>query len=220
MVRPDSYALLEAALHARGLRLLTDAQAYARTHLLPGTLEALRPWSAPAVLLPAGRPGALRAALDGFGTRALVVKDWVKSQAGLWDEACFIPHADDAGHALAVIARFLDLQGPDLQGGVVLREWRPLVQRAGRAVEWRCFVAGGVPLPSFRRDPEPPGDALPPPPAALLHAAANAVDSPFWTMDWALQVEGGHLLLEAGDGGVSGIPEHVDPAPILRALLR
>lgn len=137
MVRPDSYALLEAALHARGLRLLTDAQAYARTHLLPGTLEALRPWSVPAVLLPAGRPGAgaLHAALAGFGTRVLVVKDWVKSQADLWDEACFIPRADDAGHALAVIARFLDLQGPDLQGGVVLREWRPLVQRAGRAVE-------------------------------------------------------------------------------------
>ncbi len=81
-------------------------------------------------------------------------------------------------------------------------------------------MAGGVPLPPFRRDPKPTGDALPPSPAALLRAAAGAVDSPFWTMDWALQAEGGHLLLEAGDGGVSGIPDHADPAPILRALPR
>ncbi len=94
------------------------------------------------------------------------------------------------------------------------------MQRAGRAAEWLCFVAGGVPLPPFRRDPEPPGDALPPPLAALLRAAAGAVNSPFWTMDRVLQAESGHLLLEAGNGGVSGIPDHADPAPILHALLR
>ena len=64
-----------------------------------------------------------------------MVKDWVKSQSGLWAEACFIPDAADTAAALRVVNRFMELQGADLEGGITLREWVPLVQVSGRAVE-------------------------------------------------------------------------------------
>ena len=63
------------------------------------------------------------------------------------------------------------------------------------------------------------GVAVPAPGSDVLRAAASTVLCPFWTMDWALREDGRHMLLEAGDGGVSGIPEHVDPAPVLHAVL-
>lgn len=219
MVRPQGIALLADALRQRGLRLLTGPDDYRMCHLLPGTLDALAPWSARTVLVPVGELDRLADALAGFGNRALVVKDWVKSQAGLWAEACFIPDAADTAAALRVVNRFIELQGADLEGGIALREWTPLVQAAGRAVEWRCFVVGGTPLPPFRRD-DGPLDDLPVPGSELLLTAASTVPCPFWTMDWALHEDGRHMILEAGDGGVSAVPNHVDPASILRAALK
>lgn len=220
MVRPEAYAALHRALERRGLRLLTSPEQYRRCHHLPGTLDALRRWSARTVVVPAAELDRVPAALAGFGDAALVIKDYAKSQAGLWDEACFVPRASDIPHAMRVVARFLDLQGDALEGGIVLREFVPLVRDGrGRAVEWRCFVVGGTPLPPFRRDEGAEGVAGAPE-QALLRDAAARVGCAFWTMDWAVREAGGHLLLEAGDGGVSGIPEHIDPAPILRALGR
>ena len=50
----------------------------------------------------------------GFGGRAVIVKDYVKSQKHAWGEACFIPRADDVEGALRVVRRFLGLQGADV----------------------------------------------------------------------------------------------------------
>ena len=37
-------------------------------------------------------------------------------------------------------------------------------------------------------------------------------------MDWSAREEGGFLLLEVGDGGVSGLPEHLDPKNLFACL--
>lgn len=217
MIRPQNYAALDEALQRRGLRLLTSPEQYRRCHHLPGTLDALRQWSARTVVVPAAGLNQMPAALAKFGDAALVIKDYAKSQAGLWNEACFIPNASDTQQAMRVVTRFLELQG-EMEGGIVLREFIPLMcDKHGRAIEWRCFVIGGIPLPPFRRDDGSKTIASAPV-EELLREAAKQVACPFWTMDWAMRKAGGHLLLEAGDGGVSGIPEHVNPTPILYAL--
>src|SRR5204863_5332052 len=61
--------------------------------------------------------------LRTFGDSPLVLKDYVKSQKHAWEEACYIPSASDRQAVERVVTRFLELQGPDLVGGLVFREF-------------------------------------------------------------------------------------------------
>ena len=88
----------------------------------------------------------------------------------------------------------------------------------GNALEWRSFVVDGTPAETFCRDQR--GSGMTGPSDALLREVAHAVPSPFFTMDWGAREEGGFLLLEVGDGGVSGIPDHLDPKNLLTCLKR
>ncbi len=49
--------------------------------------------------------------------------DIVKSRKHEWDEACFIPAADDKSAVEQVVSRFVELQGDDLAGGLAFREF-------------------------------------------------------------------------------------------------
>ena len=217
MMSAEAYSLLCDLAEQGGLRMLDGDDAYSFCHHGPRSITTLQPWMAPTHLVAAHDPVAIERLLRGLGERALVLKDWVKSEAGLWAEACFIPRADDIPAARRVIDRFIEIRNHDLVGGLVLREFRPLrLDSKGRALEWRSFVVDGKPVLTFGRTP----DALPElgPSTALLQDVAARVAARFWTMDWAVTTDGHPLLLEIGYGGVSGIPEDTDPVPMLRAL--
>lgn len=227
MLRPERYAGLHAALVARDLSPLTDPPAYRAAHHLPGwypALEAVTPRSVWLDVEGGLGPARVVAAAVAFGDRALVVKDFVKSEKHLWAEACFVPRASDAPALLRVVARFLAERGPDLEGGLVLREHVALDLVGAHAqsgmplaVETRTFfLRGGAAytLPYW----EGTSTAVPPPPLERFTDALARVPSPFFTADLARRADGAWLVLELGDGQVSGIPEDADPAPLYRAL--
>ncbi len=145
MMRADAFARLHAALAARGIDLLTPPGAYAACHHLPEAHAHVGRWMPQTVWLEEAdldAPGALEATLAPFGTAAVTVKDWVKSQAaGYWDTACLIPDASDRAAVRRVTDRFRDLQGRDLVGGLVFRRLVELDRARG---EWRTFVLDGA----------------------------------------------------------------------------
>ncbi len=218
MMSTASYALLCDLLSGAGLSPLDGPEAYSLCHHAPLSIDALSGLIAPTHLVSHSDREAIARTLLALQGRPLVIKDWVKSESFLWDEACFIPEPADLSAAMRVIDRFLELRGPALTGGLVLREFQPLEKgEDGRALEWRSFVVDGVPVQTFCRN----GDAaLEGPPAPLLRSTAERVPARFWTMDWARHRDGGWLLLEIGYGGVSGIPDEADPAPTLQAVAR
>ncbi len=62
-------------------------------------------------------------ALAPLGDIPVIVKDFVKSRKHEWAEACFIPSAADREAVGRVVGRFLELQGDDLNEGLVFREF-------------------------------------------------------------------------------------------------
>lgn len=215
MLSEDGYALLERLVAERGYGLLDDTRAYLDCHHAPRTMDILASWQAPAFLLPVAELDTVEEFLLELPAQPVIIKDWVKSEASLWHEACYIPNPHDLPQALGVVERFLHLRGPDLVGGVLFREWCPLVtDAAGRAAEWRSFIVDGQPVLGFARTPgvvvEPPG--------SMLAEAASRIRTCWATMDWALCDDGRPLLLEVGYGGVSGIPGDVDMSPMLDAV--
>lgn len=214
MLRAEDYRALYDALGAKNVRLVNAPAEYSACHHIPESYPHVTKWMARTVWIEAASANddtELAKALAPFGSNAVVLKDWVKSQAsGYWEEACFIPEASDTTGARRIVNRFVELQGESLTGGLVFRAYVPLAKEA----EWRAFVVDGDILGCWPRS-KVPNQA---PPDDLVSSVARALPSRFATADFARKEDGGWLLLETGDGQVSELPEIADADAFLSSL--
>ena len=226
MLRPSQYRDLYDGLARHGLRLINTPEEYRRCHYLPDyypLIEGHTPrsvWTADPTL-PIEQIMAL---LKPFGSHPVIVKDYVKSRKYEWAEACYIPAADDAKAVERVVRRFLELQGPDLNEGLVFREFAELEPLAGQTraglpltKEARIFFLDGQPLAVLDYWPDGGyGEARPP--LDEFTKIAKTIPSRFFTMDVALRTTGEWIIVELGDGQVSGLPDQADTMDFYRRL--
>lgn len=220
MLRSEAYRALYDALLTRGIPLLTKPEAYDACHHAPGSYAALKEFSPKTVSVTKDKlddDDAIKAALGNFGASAVIIKDWVKSQAaGYWSEACFIPNAADIGEASRVIDRFRELQGDSLVGGVVFKAYVPLRPVGEPADEHRAFIVGGEIVGCWPRTQAAARHAGPP--EELLAEVATKTPSPFASADFGIDDAEHWWLLEVGDGQVSGLPSENVAASLFQAL--
>jgi hypothetical protein len=227
MMTAEQYADFYRALEDRGVRLANDPAAYRHCHHLPESYPVIAGRTPRTVWLP-GRgefdPDAVMSLLRPFGNVPVIVKDYVKSQKHAWAEACFIPSATDRVQVERVVRRFLELQGPDLAGGLVFREFvefEPVGRhpRSGMplTLEYRLFFLDGRPLLAtpYWEGVDYEGDG---PPVERFTALAGGVRSRFFTMDVARKRDGDWLVVELGDGQVAGLPDDADVGALYRRL--
>ncbi|MFE1869821.1 ATP-grasp domain-containing protein [Streptomyces sp. NPDC059496] len=226
MIPSGHYAALDAALRRRGGELVVTPEAYRRAHELPGwyeTFAGLTPVSGwlPATAGAVPDPEGLAALVAGLPPGAAVVKDYVKSRKHEWDEACYVPDLADQAALNRVVARFVELQGEFLAGGVVVRAFERFVTPEATAAEVRVWWRDGVPrLVTAHPDSpvnEVPEQALE---SALepVRAAVEALGCPFVTTDLALRADGVWRVVEVGDGQVSDLHPEADRAAFVRLL--
>lgn len=219
MLTPGQYGQLYSALLSKGVRLLTSPAQYQFCHWLPEWYPAAAKMTPESTWIPSDTPDfqeAIREKLLHFGSKPIVIKDYVKSQKHKWVEACFIPNAANTEQALEVIQRFLDLQGEDIQGGLVMREFVELAYLANHSksdmplsIEYRAFFLGNEPLQvvPYWEEGEYREES---PDLSGFKKVIEKIPSPFFTVDLAKRREGGWIIMEIGDGQVSGLPEHSD----------
>ena len=229
MLRPDDYAQLLGELSLKGIQLINSPSAYLHCHYLPEWYPGLAMYTPLSVWLDVGHgltEEAIIRALQSFGQSPLIVKDFVKSRKHEWEEACYVPSAADLGTAMRVVNRFLQLQGDDLAGGLVFREFVELEQVGHHLIsgmplsrEARLFYLDGELLAAFPYWSEGSVD-LNSVPLSLFTEISQKVRSRFFTMDVARRTNGEWIVVELGDGQVAGLPEGVDPIAFYRALVR
>ena len=227
MLKPGDYARFYDALLKRGIRLINDPAAYKHAHYLPESYALIETYTPRSVWLP-GTSGididVIMNALTSFGSAPVIVKDYVKSQKYYWAEAFFIPSAANRDAVQKVISRFLELQGSDLNEGLVFREFvnfEPLGNhsKSGMPViqEYRLFFLNGELLYTIEYWPDAEyGDRNLP--VAHFQTIARTIHSSFFTMDIARRTDGAWLIMELGDGQVAGLPERTDIAAFYAVL--
>jgi hypothetical protein len=218
MMRSEAYFALYDALLSKGVRLLTSPVQYEACHHGPGSYSALAQWMPDTVFVPSAeldRTGRLESALAHFQGASVIIKDWVKSQAGYWDTACFIPNASDFEQASAVIRRFRDLQGESLVGGVVFKAYKKLVNAGSHPLEFRAIILNGRSIGCWPRSETT--DLLGPP-QELIDNIAAAVPTFFASADFGVDESGHWWLLEVGDGQVSELPSDTAVNALYEAL--
>lgn len=227
MLRPEHYAQLYDALAARGVLLINDPAAYRHCHYLPEWYPQFEGYTPRSVWLAGGADipmDEIQQALRPFGAGPILVKDYVKSRKHEWESACYIPSAADSAAVARVVRRFLELQGDDLNEGLVFREFVPLEPLAIHAKsgmpltkEWRIFLLDGAPILTAEYwETGDYGDATLP--LAPFTELAERVRSRFFTMDIARQMDGAWIVIELGDGQVAGLPERADILAFYHAL--
>lgn len=142
---------------------------------------------------------------------AVTIKDFVKSRKYEWDEAFYIPDVSDTKNALRVIHNFISRQGSELIGGLVIRDFIEL-KNIGKHPkshtpifeEYRVFYIGNKPLVVIdywnnRKINLSTEDKK------VIMDAPKEVKAKFYTIDFARKSNGKLVIMEMGDGQVSGI---------------
>jgi len=208
MLQAEAYTQLYLALKAKGIQPLVSPEQYVACHHGPNStvpLKKFTPKTEFVLLADLDNESKIDETLSAFAGGGIVIKDWVKSQAsGYWSEACYIPDSTDHANAIKVIKRFRELQAESIVGGIIFKEYVPLLPIGLPAYEYRAFVVNGNVVGCWPRSSE--ANQIKSPPRELLDRIASCVESPFVSVDLSIDENDKWWLLEVGDGQVSGLP--------------
>ncbi|WP_334074216.1 ATP-grasp domain-containing protein [Paenibacillus sp. A14] len=231
MLKPDDYERLYQALSRKNAILINSPEAYRSGHDFPRSYEAIKAVTPYSIWVPQEELkeglGPLFEKMTVFRSKPVLVKDYVKSRKHEWEDACFIPDASDREGVRRVVENFLSRQGSELNGGVVIREFVPLAQlgvhpKSGMplAQEYRLFFLDHKMIACLDYWDEAAYER-----ASRVHVnlepfgnVAGGIASRFFTMDIAKTAGGEWLVIEVGDGQVSGLPIRADVEQFYRSI--
>ena len=227
MLKPNEYQLLYQALQSKNITLINNPQAYQFCHYLPENYPVIQEFTPKTRFKKLVNPFELldfKEELSEFGNRAIIVKDYVKSQKHYWTEACFIPKANDWEQVETVIRKFIDLQAEDLNEGLVFREYVELKKlthhsKSGMPLtkEFRLFILDGKIIQQLKYWEEGDYQNVELQLEQFLQVIPK-IKSRFFTMDIAQKENGEWIIVELGDAQVAGLPEHADKIDFYKKL--
>lgn len=213
MMKPELYRQFYELLEAKDIILINSPFEYEKYHTLPGwypdfaddTIESV--WETKGSV-----EDALKAAIGREGS--YTVKDYVKSRKHEWYDACYIENIANKENASRIIGNFIERQDDDLVGGIVLRKFEKLKhigfhESSGMPIseEYRVFILSGRVLCVADYWGNAEKVNLSPEEMQWIDSLAVRVKSNFVTMDIARKEDGNLIIMEFGDGQVSGLQQ-------------
>jgi hypothetical protein len=220
MMSDALFSNLHGGLVAQGYRPITSAAQYAEAHYMPIGYRHLAPRTPETRWITGKNEEDAWELYQPFADRDCIIKDWVKSAKHRWREACLIPASTSRERFSEIFKAFLEARGNLFEKGVVLRRYHDLVRLEedlrGQPVHeeyrmffWRAKLLAAT--PAIRG--EGPFGSL-----GEWEEVASRFSSPFITMDVARETSGNWLIIEVGDGGVSGLPFSIEADAFYQAL--
>ncbi len=212
MMKPERYGRFYELLLKKNIRLVTEPEHYRLMHIFPNVYESIRDDTAKMEVFPLHSRIDVERLKKDFPR--FMIKDFVKSVKGtdfprFFDRTITQPEFD------RWMEVFYKYRGGLLTGGICVKEFLELKRYGGRANEYRVFYIGHEIATVCRNSGQ--GNYTPEPPAELLEKYRR-LPSPYYTVDYAELADGSWKILEAGDGGVSGLSDGQDPEGYYRAL--
>ena len=223
MMKPELYRTFYDKLEAKGIILINTPEEYERYHMLPGWYDDFKDDTAKSVWEDQGTVESALLMTRGL-EGAYIVKDFVKSRKHEWYDACFISNIADKANAERIIRNFVERQDSDLVGGVVFRQFEKLKpvgfhEKSGMPIseEYRVFAFAGrimiIDAYWHARQKVSFSDEE----WFWIETAVKKLESNFVTIDIARRDDGRLIIMELGDGQVSG-RQQIKPADFYRAF--
>ena len=213
MMTPKQYQSFYSQLREKyQIELLTSPEQYAQFHLFPNIYPELIEDTPKMLTFPLGTKvdiEKIRSQMSEF-----MIKDYVKSAKGTE-----LPSRISSAISQQQLDEYLEIfyryRGDLLTGGICIKEYVELKTFNGRHNEYRVFYANGNIISiteSVAND-----EFTTQPPSELVEKYQH-LPSPFYTVDYAELADGSWIVIEAGDGQVSGLSDHQDRVAFMGML--
>lgn len=213
MLKPEEYAALYVLLQEKGISLLTSPAEYSALHLFPNVYPHIREDTAGMIFFENGHV-ELAEVKKRFSR--FMVKDSVKSVKGT-EFPVFFDRSVSQEEFDNWMLVFYKYRGELLTGGICIKEYLDLKRYGDKTNEFRVFYANHQVVSISRNSMQP--DYTNEPPAELVRKYMD-LPSPYYTIDYAELADKTWRIIEAGDGGVSGLSPGQDPGSYFRALYK
>jgi hypothetical protein len=230
MLRPLIYEKMYKMLLKKNIKLINSPKEYKNCHYTPQYYNFIKSSTPKTIWIEEDKISEdlnfIVNEIKVFGNAPVILKDFVKSRKFEWEEACFIPNALDEKKVKGVIRRFLELQGDKLNGGLVFRKFVDLEfltkhskSNLPLSKEFRLFFYKKELIQVIHYWEEGDYGDLEPDLNEFTNIA-QSVESNFFTMDIAKEVNGNWIILELGDGQVSWLPKTVNVFDFYNNILK
>lgn len=212
MMKPDQYERFYDLLLKQNIRLITEPEHYRLMHIFPNVYESVKDDTAKMEVFPLHSQIDVEPLKKSFNR--FMVKDYVKSVKGTEFPKYFDRSVtqEDFDKWMEVFYKY---RGELLTGGICIKEYLDLKMYGGKTNEYRVFYINHEIATVCRNSAQ--GYYTSEPPKELLEKYSN-LNSPYYTIDYAELTDGSWRIIEAGDGGVSGLSENQDYEQYYRAL--
>ncbi|MGT2950113.1 ATP-grasp domain-containing protein [Streptococcus cuniculi] len=213
MLSVDEYRRLYVELLSKGIYLINTPEEYERYHHLPNWYQSFEGETFESFWSTSDKLEDIEKKV-GDKQGAFIVKDYVKSRKHEWYDACYIDNIANQVNFREIVTNFVKRQGSQFVGGIVLRKYEKLNyigfhDKSGMPIaeEYRIFVyAGEILIIGDYWNGNTDG-YLSSSETAWIRSIVQKVNSNFVTIDVARKEDGSLILMEFGDGQVSGLQE-------------
>lgn len=213
MLKEEQYKALYGQLLYLGYQLINGPTQYVNCHHFPEYYKHISEhtskawWSGPWSEHPYSKKGEetfwepVRSMLGD-----IIIKDYVKSEKGNPD--LFILKRELTNDEFNErVQKFVEARGKLFNKGLVFKAVENLKKYEGQTNEWRLFFLNKKLIISNQNSDTPvrvfaPSDDI----MIEMEKIAKLIDSNFFTIDIAQKEDGSWMILELGDGQVSGLP--------------
>lgn len=213
MMKPEMYSVFYSLLEKQDIYLINSPEEYEKYHTLPGWYNDFSTETIQSIWETEGKPENLQSMTKQLNG-PYIVKDYVKSRKHEWYDACFIKEISDENNTAKIIHNFVNRQSESLTGGIVLRKFIMLNQigfheKSGMPIseEYRVFVFVGKILIMDNYWTEKESVRLSKDEISWIEDIARRITSNFVTVDIARKADGKLVIMEFGDGQVSGLQQ-------------
>ena len=199
MLTKQQYQILETSLGGYGVELINKVTKYETFHYFPKLYPLIKDYTPKMIHF--ANPEEVDAGIVSAGVSRFLIKDDVKSVKG-HDFPTFFETPICQDELMQYIERFILLRDNLFSGGIVIKEFVDLKKYGNATNEYRVFYLHGEVL-SVNCNSEQP-ESCPCIPDELVQKFRK-LPSQYYTVDFGELESGAFVILEAGDGQVSGL---------------
>lgn len=199
MLKPDKYRELYEKLRRRGVSLINDPHGYEKCHLFPNTYEEIKSFTPKTKWFEDYKLIDWNAINVEF--KRFMIKDYVKSVKGTRFPSFFETPVNEE-MMKKYIDEFIELRGTLFTKGIVIKDFVNFKKYGENTNEYRAFYLRGK-LVTLSKNSNQSGNC-PVVPMDFVEMFAQ-LESNFYTVDFAELENDKWIIIETGDGQVSGL---------------
>lgn len=205
MLKPEQYEQLYEVCKLCNIKLINNVEEYKNAHWFHKAYDKISSYT-PMIAVFSDDDIIEWIEVRDYFSGKFMIKDYVKSVKG-YDYPEWLDFTYTDKQLDEMVAKFKELRGDLYSGGIILKEYVNLKKTSGKTHEFRGFYYKGRLVALYHNSDNNEDDL-----SAVRKFAESIpkLDSNFYTVDFAYRNDDKLIVIECGDGQVSGIPSLVE----------